>query len=783
MNAPIISRKETPIDETAEALERNQSDEDGQAAPRPPSAEDIADLLAKAERAASGDPKSAGEAGIEIASSVLLWGGVGVAALAAAYILASDVASFTVIAIAVLGLAIAGLIAVGALRARRNELTVLRPVNRERGANDGSTRLVNIESLADLNIVGDLLDADADARLVTTPDGIVTYANKKYAALAEEADVIGVSGLPPRIDRLFSERGADATKIFKLCRAAKSQALAQEVIHQKIGFAKDSVRRCFEVTTYPVGRNEPHAAWRIRELPVDVDAGEAFEASYTDLLDPVIAIERSGQIVWSNPAAAEKWSLDPNSLSTLDDLVLGDTQELTARLWECDRSEQPVNLRAPGGNAAEGTLTAFRRGGVGDGVVYLAIAQETLDCTEVAPTEVAGELTEAPFGFAIVEGEFGRDARVVETNQVFQTAFDNVKKGVSLSRIIPNDTITELVADTKRKSSTGPLRAVDAVIGEGSVARTFSVYAKPLKRKRGGYGKRRTFLYTVEVTDQKRMQEDHFQDQKLKAIGHIAGEVAHDFNNLLQVVLSSCEDLLLSHPAGDPAYSDLLLIRQNAQRAANLTRQLLAYSRKQTLTSLSLSMTDLLVDFSRFLDRAVGEKVKIELKNGRNLPSVKVDRNQFENALMNLAVNARDAMVPDGGMIKIATQRLTGTELASHNLPQLRESDHLLITVSDTGPGVPDEIIDKIFDPFFTTKEEGKGTGLGLSAVQGLIVQMGGAITVENRTEGGATFRIYLPAAEEEEKSTERVKEEKEAPAAADAEGRRFLRYRTHSCR
>ena len=158
------------------------------------------------------------------------------------------------------------------------------------------------------------------------------------------------------------------------------------------------------------------------------------------------------------------------------------------------------------------------------------------------------------------------------------------------------------------------------------------------------------------------------------------------------------------------------------------------------------SITDILLDFSRFLDRAVGEKVKLDLINGRGLPNVRVDRNQLETAIMNLAVNARDAMAPNGGKLTIRTRLVSAADVEALRLPGLGAQDHVLIEVADTGPGVPADIVEKIFDPFFTTKEEGKGTGLGLSTVHGIIGQMGGAIGVENAAEGGAVFRICLPA-------------------------------------
>ncbi|MBY0422948.1 MAG: response regulator, partial [Parvularculaceae bacterium] len=293
------------------------------------------------------------------------------------------------------------------------------------------------------------------------------------------------------------------------------------------------------------------------------------------------------------------------------------------------------------------------------------------------------------------------------------------------------------------------------VVGEGAAARAFAVYARPVRRRRGAYGVRRTLLFSIDVTERKRMEADHAQDQKLKAIGRLAGEVAHDFNNVLQVVIGNTERLMLRHPAGDPAYMDLVRIRENGQRAANLTKQLLALSRKQTLRQEIVSVTEVFRDFAHFLDRAVGEKVKVVIENGRSLPLVRIDRGQFETAITNLAVNARDAMAPNGGTLTIRTRLAPAEEMARLGLNGLGVEDHLLVEVADDGPGVPDDIRDKIFDPFFTTKEAGKGTGLGLSTVYGIIGQMDGAVALADDVAKGATFRLYLPAAHADAAPTE----------------------------
>ncbi|MBB5517601.1 response regulator [Amphiplicatus metriothermophilus] len=609
-----------------------------------------------------------------------------------------------------------------------------------------AARLAGADMLAALGLAEKTLDADPDARLVTRRDGVVVYANAAYLALAREAGVIGPAGLPPRIDRLFAQQGPEATKLFRLCRAAKSAAAAEEIIHQLIGVKGGGARRRFEVSVRPIPGAEDYVAWRLRELPLEENQHDALAAAYADFPRPVLALERSGQIAWANAALRERLGAGRGASAHIDELVLGETADLVRALWRVDQSPQKARLRGPGGEPADGTFCAFRRGGVGEGFVCVELALEE-EKEKEETVSVSGDIAEAPFGVAVVEGEFGRDARIVEANRAFTEVFGGAKKNAPLSRSFPPESLEELAAEIRRRAASGGApKPVEVTLGAGAAARAFAVYARPVRRRRGGYGARRTMLYSVDVTDRKRMQDEHAQDQKLKAIGRLAGEVAHDFNNLLQVVLGNCERLMLRHPAGDPAYRDLVLIRENAQRAANMTKQLLAFSRKQTLKREVLSITEILRDFARFLDRAIGEKVKLELVNGRGLPLIRVDRNQLETAIMNLAVNARDAMGAAGGVLTIRTRLVPAAEIETLGLAGLAAQDHLLIEVADTGPGVPREIADKIFDPFFTTKEEGKGTGLGLSTVHGIIGQMDGAIVLGENDGPGAVFRIYLPA-------------------------------------
>ncbi|GJD59677.1 cell cycle histidine kinase CckA [Methylobacterium dankookense] len=253
-------------------------------------------------------------------------------------------------------------------------------------------------------------------------------------------------------------------------------------------------------------------------------------------------------------------------------------------------------------------------------------------------------------------------------------------------------------------------------------------------------------LYALDTTAQRQLEQQVAQAQKMNAVGQLAGGIAHDFNNVLQAIIGYSDLLLASHKPTDPAFQDIMQIKQNANRAAGLVRQLLAFSRRQTLRPEVMNVGESLSELTLLLKRLLGERVGLELKHGRDVWPVKADVNQFEQVIVNLAVNARDAM-PGGGKLLIRTANMPdpGEAAAEDGRGGAPAGDHVLIEVSDTGEGIPPEIMEKIFEPFFTTKDIGKGTGLGLSTVFGIVKQSGGTIDVQSKVGEGTAFRIYLP--------------------------------------
>lgn len=250
-----------------------------------------------------------------------------------------------------------------------------------------------------------------------------------------------------------------------------------------------------------------------------------------------------------------------------------------------------------------------------------------------------------------------------------------------------------------------------------------------------------------DATELKTLEAQFVQSQKMQAIGQLAGGVAHDFNNLLTAISGHCDLLLLRHDQGDADFADLVQINQNANRAASLVGQLLAFSRKQNLSPETIDLCDTLSDLAHLLNRLVGEKVMLSLTHDPDLQMIRADKRQLEQVLMNLVVNARDAM-PEGGEIRVETQSCTLREPMERDRVVVPPGDYVMVRVSDEGVGIPPDRLQKIFEPFFTTKRTGEGTGLGLSTAYGIVKQSGGFIFVDSAMGSGTSFTLYFPAFE-----------------------------------
>ncbi|HSD34412.1 MAG TPA: PAS domain-containing protein [Alphaproteobacteria bacterium] len=369
----------------------------------------------------------------------------------------------------------------------------------------------------------------------------------------------------------------------------------------------------------------------------------------------------------------------------------------------------------------------------------------------------------APIGVALLD----RDGRVSENNRAFAAilaAGDAEIQGRSVVDLVKPDS-REAVANGLKNLGDGdrPTAPIEVRI-DGKEETVASLYLARLEDAHGsGAG---LICHVIDLTEQKRLEAQFAQSQKMQAVGQLAGGIAHDFNNLLTAMIGFCDLLLLRHRPGDQSFADIMQIKQNANRAANLVRQLLAFSRQQTLQPRVLNVADALTELSHLLRRLIGENIELKMIHGRELGLVRVDQGQLEQVIINLAVNARDAM-PQGGALTIRTGNFTASAPMRRGAETMPAGDYVRIEVGDTGTGIPAEIIDRIFEPFFSTKEVGAGTGLGLSTVYGIVRQTGGFVFVDSRAGQGAVFNIYLPVHGEGRAPEAAAPELREAEAAA----------------
>jgi two-component system cell cycle sensor histidine kinase/response regulator CckA len=351
----------------------------------------------------------------------------------------------------------------------------------------------------------------------------------------------------------------------------------------------------------------------------------------------------------------------------------------------------------------------------------------------------------APVGVAITTPS----GEVLESNAAFAEFF-------ALAGFAPGAKFGDLVDASERQAALKLIgraaagetshepEEVHCAAGAKTEDLTGQLFASPFRPLSDGPPQ--AILYLVDTSEQKALETQFAQSQKMQAIGQLAGGVAHDFNNLLQAIIGNCDLLLMRHAAGDPSFAEINEVRQNSVRAAGLVRQLLAFSRQQTLQPRVLALADTMTELSLLLRRLLGERVSLKFEQSPDLWAVRADEGQISNAIVNLVVNARDAMPTDGGTVTIRTSNATlSTARPVGSTGLMPAGDYVLIEVADTGIGIAPENQAKIFEPFFTTKPVGHGTGLGLSTVYGVVKQTGGFITVRSEIGKGATFEVYLP--------------------------------------
>jgi two-component system, cell cycle sensor histidine kinase and response regulator CckA len=613
---------------------------------------------------------------------------------------------------------------------------------------------------ADDPVMGHIADQDHDGLAVTDPRGHVVYSNATYLALTGAATAQDVRP----VERVFIGNPDVSEAVFRLLKAAREGKRQQEEV--RIAGHDGAHGRWLRLRVRPLGqgkREAKHAVWSIADITRDRERQEDVFQELQHAIEYLdhapcgfFSVNPAGELVYVNATLANWLDHDLAEIGSgglkLTDIVSGDGASLLTSIaavpGEVKTEVIDIDLRMRGGKTMPVRLyhkLAFGADGVPGASRTLVISRardDRSDPQRAAEVRFMRFFDHTPMAIATVD----RAGAVVRANARFAKLAQGLGLEASASNSIfrtvnARDRSSLIAAINQAAEGQGDIPPVEAMLdGTGERWGQFFVTAVEADERET----EAAIVYMLETTERRTLENQINQSQKMDMVGQLAGGIAHDFNNVLSAIMMANDFLLNAHKPTDPSFQDIMQIKQNATRAATLVRQLLAFSRKQTLRPQVLDLGDALSDLTMLLRRLIGEKVKFDPVHGRDLWPVKVDVSQFEQVIVNLAVNARDAM-PDGGKLTIKTANVAAQQAEKLSYKGMPPADYVRIDVSDTGTGIPAEIVDKIFEPFFSTKEVGKGTGLGLSTVYGIVKQTGGFVYVESEEGRGTTFCIFLP--------------------------------------
>jgi two-component system, cell cycle sensor histidine kinase and response regulator CckA len=635
-------------------------------------------------------------------------------------------------------------------------------------------------------LIRSVIDGAFDGIVVTDVDGRVVYANAAYLDLINASDA---DDMRP-VERVFIGDADASEAIYRLLKAAREGKRLQEEV--RVAGIKGRPPRWLRFRIRPLGKGKRDGrltVWSLSDVTRERERQEnAFQnlQHAIDYLDHAPAgffsVDAKGEIVYLNATLAGWLDQDLAQVGSgglkLTDLVAGDAAALLTMLQaapgEVKTEVLDLDLRTRSGRTlpvrlfhklaygADGTPGASRT------LVLNRARDNGTDPQRAAEVRFMRFFHHTPMAIATVDKYGG----VIRTNPLFARLFHGARGGVENA----DRSIRSIVAERDRPALDAAIR--QAAEGKGEIAPVDATLAGAEERFGRFYvtaveeaerDQEAAIVYALETTAQRELETKVTQQQKMELVGQLAGGIAHDFNNVLSAIMMATDFLLNAHRPTDPSFQDIMQIKQNANRAASLVRHLLAFSRKQTMRPQVLDLGEVLSDLNMLLRRLIGENVSLQVVHGRDLWPVKVDISQFEQVIVNLVVNARDAM-PGGGRLDVRTANVAARECERYHAKGMPAADYVLVEVADTGTGIPAAVVGKIFEPFFSTKDVGKGTGLGLSTVYGIIKQTGGFVYVDTAEGKGTTFRIFLPrhVASAQEVAADRAAEP-QPPALADA--------------
>jgi len=617
---------------------------------------------------------------------------------------------------------------------------------------------------------GDLLRATVEAFddgvMVASSKGGTVYWNAAFERLVGRPE----GRTETVIERTFIGAPAASEALFRLARSAERREPRLETLTLPDNDARGTGQRTLRVAVSPFSVPGHRKAlgglvlWHVTDVTGEhVRAAETISSlemarAYCDAM-PVglLALSADGSIRHINRTLLEWLGMELTAGTAslkVSDVMAADARLLTG-LASADAEAGPrpkaiVDLIRKSGERVPASIVCRVPGG-SEGLLFVAV-QTRIDA---APAEAeegrSGEtrfsrlFQSAPFGIATL----GSDGRIIGANAAFGRL---LLTGGSSTGEQASDVLCSSAEPETRQSVEGSLKLAlagragqqpaEIAIGPNREF-TRRVFMSPLGHSKKA--REAAVLYVIDATEQKALELRFAQSQKMEAVGNLAGGIAHDFNNVLTAIIGFSDLLLQTHRQTDPAYKDIMNIKSSANRAASLVQKLLAYSRRQTLQTEALRLDEVLTDLAALLKRSIGEKIQLKLVSGRDLWSVKTDKTQLEQVVLNLAVNARDAMLPEGGVLTIRTKNISERESQKLGHHGMALGEYVLLEVEDTGIGMTPDIMKHIFEPYFTTKGVGKGTGLGLAGAYGLVKQTGGYIFPESEPGKGTTFRVYLP--------------------------------------
>ena len=549
-----------------------------------------------------------------------------------------------------------------------------------------------------------LLSHDADAAYLTDVDGDIIYANP---VALERFGAISDGHLASAFSRILANPEA---VLFRLQNRAAATGSAREDIITRSGQFRMSL----------VHLGDDRQLWRLDDLG---KAGRSTGRAADLLTLPMLTAGSTDAILYLNEAFRKLLGERPKSLSDIfgtDALCSGQTRQIRTV-----DGQQTVLLGVVEGAAGRREVYIFPPGPTGKSTTpVLSAGWNAIEDLPVPLLKITedGQITasnrESRSLLGLTEGQ---DKRV-------QDVLDGLGRPIT---------------DWVREALNGHGGHVSQFLrGRGERQ---EIFVQVTLNTADGADGRHLIAVLNDVTELKTLEAQFVQSQKMQAIGQLAGGVAHDFNNLLTAISGHCDLLLLRHDQGDQDYGDLIQIHQNANRAASLVGQLLAFSRKQNLQPERIDLRDTLSDLTHLLNRLVGEKVSLVLDHDQDLAAIKADKRQLEQVMMNLVVNARDAM-PQGGEIVIKTENRILSKPLDRDRVTVPAGDYVVVRVVDEGCGIPADRLHKIFEPFWTTKRPGEGTGLGLSTVYGIVKQTGGYIFANSEVGVGTEFELLFPS-------------------------------------